>query len=473
MSTRTLPLRPNLAQLKLQATELRRQYRKDDPAALARVAAHHPKPEDPFKLADAQLVVAKEYGFDSWAKLKHFVETSARLAPVSPHPRFDDAVAAMDAGDVDRLRALLHENPELVHARTNLEPPYHYFTGATLLHHIAGNPDRGRLSGELGPMPENIVEVGRLLLDSGADVHATTLGPNGGRTMGLLVTSKPASDYNVSGPLIDLLLEYGDEIDLSRPDCLYPSLINHAPRAAERMIELGAKADLFAAAALGRLDLVKAAFDEKGRLRSKLKPRGRVLSQRDAIGLAMLVAYVRRQSHVVDYLFEKNGNWDMIGVNNGTALHRAAGDGDLAMVQRLVAKGANVNDRNNPFVATPLSWADHMGQPEVVRWIRENGKVDLHDAVSFGFGEVAETRLSENPASVNERQDQWRIPRATPLHCAAYANKVDMVRLLLDRGADPTLRAGNGQTPREIAASAMAVEAERLLSAAGVGTGSE
>ena len=51
----------------------------------------------------------------------------------------------------------------------------------------------------------------------------------------------------------------------------------------------------------------------------------------------------------VDFLLEKDGNWNMTGVNNGTALHRAAGVGDLAMVERLVAKGADLGDRNNPF----------------------------------------------------------------------------------------------------------------------------
>jgi uncharacterized protein len=81
--------------------------------------------------------------------------------------------------------------------------------------------------------------------------------------------------------------------------------------------------------------------------------------QRDAIGLAMLFAYVREQSEAVEFLLEKDGNWNMVGVNNGTALHRAAGSGDLAMVMRLVAKGADVNDRNNPFTATPFSWAYH------------------------------------------------------------------------------------------------------------------
>jgi ankyrin repeat protein len=261
---------------------------------------------------------------------------------------FADAVAALDAGDLDRLRALLAAEPALVHARTNLEEPYHYFSGATLLHHVAGNPDRGT------GYPANIVEAARLLLDSGADVHAKTFHPNGGTTMALVITSRQASDANASGPLIDLLLEYGAELDLSD---LTPPLANHAPRAAEKMIELGAEVTLNAAAALGWLDRVRELS---------------VGADRDAIGLALLFAYVNRRQAVVDYLIERDGNWNMTGVNNGTALHRAAWAGDLPMVERLVAKGADVNNRDNPYHGTPLEWAEHAGQEEVVRWLRGN-----------------------------------------------------------------------------------------------------
>ena len=49
----------------------------------------------PLALADAQLVLAREYGFDNWARLKRHVETAGRLAAFEPHPAFDDAVAAL------------------------------------------------------------------------------------------------------------------------------------------------------------------------------------------------------------------------------------------------------------------------------------------------------------------------------------------------------------------------------------------
>ncbi len=291
------------------------------------------------------------------------------IAAIKPHPRFAEAVAFIDAGNVEGLRALLKAEPGLITARGNLEPPYYYFTGATLLHYVAGNPFRV-------PLPKNIVEIAELLLQSGADPEASTIGPNCGTTMGLVVTSKQASDAGVSGALIDVLLKHGAKLDLKSAEALSPALANHAPRAAERMIELGAKAGLFAGAALGRMDLLRACFDGTGALTAVPERHGAVMSKRDAIGLALLYAYVNKRRAAVDFLFEKDGNWNMTGVNNGTALHRAAGDGDLDMVRKLIAKGADINNRDNPFHSTPYGWAKHGKQENVLAWLRANCAID-------------------------------------------------------------------------------------------------
>ena len=480
MSTRSLPARPTLAQLKRQARELHRDHREGSPSAAARVAAHHPRlrgrpPAEvlghPLKLSDAQLVLAREYGFEGWAALKHRVEVGNRVAKLTPHPRFGEALAALDAGDVERLRGILSDDPALVRARTNLDPPYHYFTGATLLHHVAGNPGRD------APLPANVVEAARLLLDAGADPDASTLGPNGGTTMGLLVTSKQASDRGVTGPLMDLLLARGAALDLDRPGVLDASLANHAPRAAEKMIELGAKPDLFAAASLGRLDLLGAMFDADGRLLARPRRRGRPMRERDAVGLALLYAYVAKRREAVDFLLEKDGDWNMTGVNNGAVLHRAAWDGDLEMVQRLVARGADISNRDNPFNSTPLSWAQHNKQAEVFDWMRANCHIDLHEAAGHNLLEHVEARLREDPSSVDKRIDQWDTPQCTALHLAAWpfigdvdgrhwhdpAERERLVMLLLDAGADPNLVAGNGMTPLDIALAGGAAGVAALL----------
>ena len=65
--SRQLPEKPNLEHLKKQAKDLLRVLQRGDAA-----------PESP-KLADAQHLIAREYGFANWAKLKEHVESVARL----------------------------------------------------------------------------------------------------------------------------------------------------------------------------------------------------------------------------------------------------------------------------------------------------------------------------------------------------------------------------------------------------------
>ncbi len=470
MSSRSLPSRPDLTQLRLQAKELRRAHRNGGPSAAARILTHHPRllgrtvrdaQETPVSLADAQLVIAREYGFESWIALKRHVAMSRRLVHMRSYPGFADAIEALDRGDLDRLRAQVAQDPTLVRARGFLEPPFGYFSGATLLHHVAGNPLRT-------PLPPNVVEIAAFLIEAGAEVNARTLSPRAGvSTMGLVLTSQHASEVGVSAPLIDLLRAHGAQLDLRAPDVLHQALADHALRAAERLIELGAEADICAAAALGRLDWLRDGFDAAGKLKIPVRHGGETRPDRDAIGLAMLFAYVNGRRDAVDFLLERDGNWNVVGVNNGTALHRAAGGGDRAMVERLVAKGADLNDRNNPFNATPLSWADHEGQGEVFHWIRTHCPVDIHDAVCFGLLDHVRARIAERAESVHDAIDQWQLPRATPLHFAAHMRALEIATLLLDAGAQPSTLAGDGRTALDIAEARGAVEMARCLLARG------
>src|SRR5881628_146546 len=72
MPDRELPARPNLEQYKKQAKELARDGSAGDAVALARVERHHPRSAESRRngiaLTDAQLVIAREHGFESWPK---------------------------------------------------------------------------------------------------------------------------------------------------------------------------------------------------------------------------------------------------------------------------------------------------------------------------------------------------------------------------------------------------------------------
>ena len=82
--SRQLPPSPSLEQLKKQAKSLLKRQQAADSEALNRIRENHPPwrnlseeqvAASPFALADAQLVIASEYGFASWAKLQSHVKT--------------------------------------------------------------------------------------------------------------------------------------------------------------------------------------------------------------------------------------------------------------------------------------------------------------------------------------------------------------------------------------------------------------
>lgn len=115
--SRTLARHPDLDQLKRQAKELLESFRNGDQDASAEVRAHyHDADPRTFALHDAQLVIARAYGFASWPKLKGFVDglTVERL------------VTAIRSGDLDGVRHLLGRRPELARMSVdNLQVLHH------------------------------------------------------------------------------------------------------------------------------------------------------------------------------------------------------------------------------------------------------------------------------------------------------------------------------------------------------------
>ena len=104
LPTRRMREHPDLEQLKRQAKELLRGFTVGEAGTVADVNAHY-RAADPSKFAlhDAQLVIARSYGFQSWTKLKAYVDgvTVKRLAD------------AIRADDLPGVRAMLHARPEL------------------------------------------------------------------------------------------------------------------------------------------------------------------------------------------------------------------------------------------------------------------------------------------------------------------------------------------------------------------------
>lgn len=130
MPDKPLPEHPSLEQYKKQARDLLHSYRRAAPPALDRIARYHPRlhnlPPDvirtaPFRLADAQLVIAREHGFESWPKFAKHVATPHLTSEVAfladPANAFIEASCvpryAHNAGTLDEAGMILARYPRV------------------------------------------------------------------------------------------------------------------------------------------------------------------------------------------------------------------------------------------------------------------------------------------------------------------------------------------------------------------------
>ena len=115
----TLPSHPNLEIQRKRAKELLRAAWQGDADAVARVGALHPHPPPPddLKLADAQLVIARGYGFESWPAL------TRKIASLTG-THVEQFLSALNDGDVERVRSLLRNHAEV---RAAVNAPISHF----------------------------------------------------------------------------------------------------------------------------------------------------------------------------------------------------------------------------------------------------------------------------------------------------------------------------------------------------------
>jgi hypothetical protein len=113
--SRSLPERPHLDVPKREARALLKEWRAGLPEALDRIARRHPRfrgaepaaiAAEKFLLNDAQLVVAREYGFSNWAELKERINANTVAGLLQEAIHKDDREAVVP---------LLRANPNLLH----------------------------------------------------------------------------------------------------------------------------------------------------------------------------------------------------------------------------------------------------------------------------------------------------------------------------------------------------------------------
>ena len=206
MPTKRLPESANLDHLKHQAKDLLRDFRASTMSAFQRIREFHPKFADvldgdmssrTFSLSDAQLSIAREYGYASWPRLKaviaenHHEELQLTHNERLPEGPFKQALDFMDAGDENRLKAHLAQHPGLVHEKATFEGG-NYFSEPTLLEFLPENPTRQE------SLPPNAIVIAKILLTAGAKDNQRALN----ETLMLAASGRVCREAGVQSPLL-------------------------------------------------------------------------------------------------------------------------------------------------------------------------------------------------------------------------------------------------------------------------------
>jgi hypothetical protein len=298
-----LPSHPSLEMQQKRAKNLLRGVSRGEAGALERIRALHPKPPAPdaFKLADAQLVVARGYGFESWAAMRRKIDSLTK----TPLEQF---CGALRAADTEQVRALLKAH---------------------------------------------------------AEVRAAVNRPVGGAFGG-----RPAAMARKSLPLLDVLIEYGADLNLKSdwwagPFGLLES--NITPEEAAPLIARGAIVDIFAAAHLAMIDRVRELVDADPSL-----------------------------------VFARGGD-------GKTALHCAR---NVAIAQYLIERGADIDARDVDHESTPAQYLVR-DAPDVARLLVERGAwFDIFIAVGLRDAALVERCLREDPEALDHRTWQGKYTTA-------------------------------------------------------------
>jgi ankyrin repeat protein len=478
--SRALTARPDLDQLRRQAKELLTAFHAGDDDAVAEVRVRYRDADrERFALHDAQLVLARSYGFDSWPKLKAYVDgaTVRRLV---------EAVRADDFAAVD---SLIDARPELANMEVSGDDEHR------AIHHAV-----------LVRSPEMV----RLLMRRGADARCGIY-PHRDATTAILIASERGYDEIVAiireeeakhskpqnveacaidrpaGPLTaavtagraDLLAE----LLAKGLDPNEPTRLEHVDGAV-----LSAGHPLHYCATHGKLAMAEMLLEAGADPNLQVYTAGSSVFRAYMSGNAKMIALLERHGGVVDGVTvgvlgleektrqlldaEESGTLDPrayggpVGPESRIAndlLWGAAGAGHPEIVRICLARMDQPRDawhwynvlREPMYIGMRRKKAERHAMLECFRLILERADPSVHGDRSQGWvggrtllhdlsgsrhdmppeDRVAiATMLLDAGARLDIRDD---LLQSTPLGWACRWGRVELVRLLLDRGADP------------------------------------
>jgi hypothetical protein len=403
----TLPNNPSLDRLREDARRLQRGIIATDRQALEIVHRHHPRPDialadapDRFALHDAQLTVARGYGFTGWPALVHYLEIAADLSvdpsrvdegTLEPADRFC-ALSSLryDHDDAPPRRQaaadLLDSDPGLVErhvwAAASAADP------VALARHLATRPGLATaVGGPFGWVPlmylcysrapldrsqDEVMAAATLLLDTGADPNAGYLWC-GMSTPFTVLTGvfgegeqgpRRQPRHPFAPALATLLLQRGAHpVDQQ-------ALYNRMFRADDSHLEL-----LFAQ---GLADAGPSPWER--RLGEAMEARAQMW--RRQVDWAAEHGFAERLSLLARHGVDVSGVELVVpsmpddpntrDEKGATPLHEAAWAGDLELIQRLLDAGADPTITDARFGSTPLGWAEHAHQTEAADLLRRH-----------------------------------------------------------------------------------------------------
>jgi hypothetical protein len=417
MSRRELPVRPNLEQLKHQAKDLLRAFRKSDPAAVADFEQHHPEQIEPAsaKLADAQLVLARSYEAPSWPRLVQACELIDAIWR-------DDAAAVREL--VTKHPHLLRENAVI--RKSNWGPPMSYAANLgrdgliTMLHQlgatdVASAANRAVLQGQ--------IETARML-------YALMGNPRPPRG----AVMDPCETLCPSG--LAYLLDLGAEICDAQGDWRPPvaTLLQtycRNPEGKHQCLELIARHGIELpdtppmAVHRGRIDLLEAHL------------------RRDPDLLSRMFALEEMYPPTLGCLVERSHPYHGTPLDGATLLHLAIDYGELEIARWLLDHGMNVNTQaridpdgfggHTPLFSCVVSYAWYLRSKYASPKPTDDAFAELLLAHGADPNARASLRSSIHDTVMHEYRDVTPLSWGERFHARELVS-VPAMRLVAERG---------------------------------------
>jgi ankyrin repeat protein len=492
VETKQVPSHPSLEQYRKQAKDLVKAHNSSASDAIERIRAFHPAfsalsphqtVDRAFQLTAAQLVIAREHGFESWPKFKDRIEAlnfkrKSMLANDPSAVFLEAACIPMGgwhaSGTLETAQALLAQKPEIAQANIYVASALGDDDGVRRF--LAIDPVNATLKG--GPhewdaltylcfsrylrldfaRSDGFVRAATALLDAGANANTGWYEAND--------EPRPFWEgiiYGAAGiarnvPLTRLLLDRGADPNDGETPYHVPETYNNVVM--EVLVESGKLSD----ESMTTLLLRKADWHDydgtKYLLEHGADPNRMSRWHRTAFSQAL-----RRDNAIqsIDLLLDHGA--DPTALNPETGMVLAARRGRADVLASLERRGIplDLQGVDELIAACARNDGDRIAaivdrEPQIVRELLNEGGTLL--AEFAGNGNTAGVRrLLDLGVSVSalygEGDGYFEIAKdSTALHVAAWRARHDTVRLLLTRGAAVNQRDGRGRTPLALAVRA-------------------